>query len=265
VKVEAWDTKGQFVKFVYLKIWTIMGTPFSDISLYTPIPHATDSPEYREETSPQNFVSDLYVQKMYGYKPPKATRVSIQPGFYGQWSHPWKHGSVISIASYFNYEDYSILEKKGKYRYILDLIQSSMLQLCEEYHWEKSVFEKAYLEIIETDFKFRITYPSKLSQNKKKSAKISIEKTETITTVYSELEVNGTVSKIKLFDKKNGWWYDCAYKLCPFNKWIDNNKFGIHYEKGIIDIWYSIEKDQVELFEKSNPVAVINFKNYFPF
>ena len=242
-----------------------MGAPFTDISLYTPTPHTPDTPEYWEETSLQNFVSDLYVQKMYGYKPPKATRVSIQPAFHGQWSRPWKHGSVISIAPYFNYEDYSILEKKGKYQYILDLIQTSMLQLCEEYNWEKFVFEKAYTEIIETDFLFRIEYPSKLSKDKKKSAKISIEKTETITTVYSDLEVNGSASKIKLFDKKNGWWYDCVYKLCPYNKWIDNDKFGIHYDKGIIDIWYSIEKDKVELFEKGNCVDVISFKNYFSF
>lgn len=242
-----------------------MGASFSDITLYIPTTHTVDTPEYLEDVYLQNFVSDLYVQKMYGYKPPKTTRVTIQPAFHGQWVHPWNHGSIISIAPYFNCEDYNILEKKGKYQFILDLIQSSMLQLSDEYHWEKSVFERAYTEIIESDFNFKIDYPSKLSRDKKKSAKLSIEKTETITTVYSYIEINGTASKIKLLEKKNLWWYDCVYKLCLFNKWIDNDKFGIHYKKGIIEVLYSTEKDEVELFEKGNRVAVLNFKNYFLF
>jgi len=48
-----------------------MGRPFSDITLYTPGPYSVGTPEYIEEVSLQNYVSDLYVQKMYGYKPPK--------------------------------------------------------------------------------------------------------------------------------------------------------------------------------------------------
>jgi len=48
-----------------------MGTPFSDITLYTPTSNNVGTPEYIEQVSLQNFVSDLYVQNMNGYKPPK--------------------------------------------------------------------------------------------------------------------------------------------------------------------------------------------------
>ena len=56
-----------------------MGAPFSDITLYLPTPHTVGTPEYYEQTSLENFISDLYVQKMNGYKPPKTSRITIQP------------------------------------------------------------------------------------------------------------------------------------------------------------------------------------------
>ncbi len=40
-----------------------MGAPFSDITLYLPTPHTVGTPDYYEQTSLENFVSDLYVQK----------------------------------------------------------------------------------------------------------------------------------------------------------------------------------------------------------
>ena len=124
-----------------------MGRPFSDITLYTPTPYAIGTPEYWEDTSLINFVSDLYVQKMNGYKPPKTTRITIQPFYYGIWDRTWKNGSIVAIASYYRYDEYAALDKKGKYKYILDIIQVSTLQLSEEYHWDKIVFENAYKEV----------------------------------------------------------------------------------------------------------------------
>ncbi|HVU99314.1 MAG TPA: hypothetical protein VHE34_29030 [Puia sp.] len=75
-----------------------MGRPFSDITLYIPSPHANGTPESRAETGLFNFVSDLYVQHMKGYKPPRATRVTIQPAYYGVWDRCWNFGSIFAIA-----------------------------------------------------------------------------------------------------------------------------------------------------------------------
>jgi len=242
-----------------------MGSPFSDITLYTQIPHSVGTPEYWEETSLQNFVSDLYVQKMYRYKPPKASRVTIQTAYHNIWKKTWKIGSIISIAGYYSYDDFKVLNKKGKYHYILDLIQNSMLKLSEEYKWDRTVFEKAYKEVIESDFKFKIDYPVKKSRDKKKAAKLSIEKTETKTSVYADISANGSTHKVKLFDKENMWWYDCVYKLSQYNKWFDKDRFGISYGKGMIDIWYSIDQNEVATFENGNTVKEIDFKKFFRF
>ena len=242
-----------------------MGAPFSDISLYLPTPHIVGTPEYYEQVSLENFVSDLYVQKMNGYKPPKTSRITIQPAFHDTWNQTWKTGSIIAIAPYFNYDEYSALDTKGKYKHILNLIQSATIPLSEEYEWDKTVFEAAYKQVLESDFKFKIEYPEKQSRDKKKFAKLIIEKTETVTSVYVNIDYNGSSNTHKLFDKKNAWCYDCAYILARHNKWFDTDKFGIGYAKGKVEVWYSLENDKVELFENGNRVTTIDFGRYFMF
>ena len=242
-----------------------MGAPFSDITLYLPTPHVVGTTEYYEEKAIENFVSDLYVRKLNGYKPPKTSRITIQPAYHAIWNRTWKNGSIVAIAPFYSYDEYEALDKKGKYQYILDLIQRATLQLSDEYNWDRNVFENAYKEVIESNFIFRICYPKKTSRDKKKLATLCIEKTETITSVYVDIEANASIFKIKLFDKKNVWWYDCVYLLARHNKWFDSDRFGISYGKGKIDIWYSIEKNEVALFENGNPVIEIDFKKFFLF
>src|ERR1700743_1973376 len=142
-----------------------MGRPFSDISLYIPTLYSNKTPEYWEETSLFNFVSDLYVQKMYGYKPPHASRITVQPAYYGTWDRTWKNGSIFHIACEFIRDKFESLDKSGKYRYILDIIQEATTKLSDEYNWDKTVFENAYREILQNDFVFSIDYPSKTSKD----------------------------------------------------------------------------------------------------
>jgi hypothetical protein len=66
-----------------------MGAPFRDITLYTPTPFKVGTHEFIEEVSLINFVSDLYVQNMNGYKPPKTSRITIQPAYYEIWDRTW--------------------------------------------------------------------------------------------------------------------------------------------------------------------------------
>ena len=241
-----------------------MGAPFSDITLYTPTSNTVGTPEYIEEISLQNFVSDLYVQKMNGYKPPKTSRITIQPAFHDTWKRTWKNGSIVAIAPFFSLDTYLSFDKKGKFKYTLDLIQSATLPLSDEYGWDKTVFENAYQQVLESDFVFQINSTSKRSRDKKKEARLIIEKTETITSVYVNIQTEISITR-KLFDKKNLWWYDCVYILARHTKWFDKEKFGISYGKGKIEIWYSLENDEVELFENGNRVTEIDFSKYFMF
>jgi len=116
-----------------------------------------------------------------------------------------------------------------------------------------------------SNFKFRIEHPSKQSKDRKKSAVFVIEKTETITSAYVDIKINGITTTKKLFEKKNTWWYDCVYYLARYNKWFDNNRFGVGFEKGKIDIWYSLDKNAVELYDNGQCVTEIDFRKYFLF
>ena len=217
-----------------------MGRSFSDITLYTPTPHTAGTPEYWEDTSIENFVSDLYVQKMNGYKPPKTSRITIQPAYHGIWDRTWKTGSIVAIAPFYSHDEYSALDKQGKYKYILDIIQVSTLQLSAEYQWDKTVFENAYKAVIDCNFVFRIDYPKKLSRDKQKTGQVVIEKTEKITTLNLLFTIGNDMKKVKLFENRNWFWYDVAYKMAKNSKWLDNNTFGIYSKKTSRCAYYSL-------------------------
>lgn len=242
-----------------------MGVPFSDITIYSPTPYTVGTPEYLEETSLINFVSDLYVQNMNGYKPPKTSRITIQPAYHDIWNRTWKNGSIVAIAPFFSHDEFSSLDKTGKYKYTLDVIQTATIELSDEYQWDKKVFENAYKRTLESNFNFRIEYPSKQSKDRKKNGVFIITKTETTTSAYVHININGTTTTKKLFDKQNSWWYDCVYYLARHNKWFDNNRFGIGFGKGKIDIWYSLDKNAVELYDSGQQVTEIDFRKYFLF
>lgn len=242
-----------------------MSTPFRDITLSIPTPYSNDTPQYWEEISVQNFVSDLYVRKMNGYKPPNTTRVCIQPHYYKIWDRTWKDGSIVSIACEFIRNKYESLDKPGRYRYILDIIQTAMIQLSDEYNWDKSIIEKAYHDVLNCNFIFKIDFPRKTSRDKKKAAHLCIEKTETTTSTFALIENGSSSFKIKLFDKKNSWWYDCVYLLAKDAKWKDSNRFGIFYLKGELEIYYSVNENKVFLFHSGIEVQHIDFGKIFWF
>lgn len=225
-----------------------MGANFSDITLYCPTAYSVGTREYYEEKALQNYISDLYIICMRGYKPPNTTRVCIQPSFYNIWDKSWKNGSIISTAVYFDYDLYSRLKVQEKYRHILDTIHQTMLQLSEEYNWEKSVFEKSYEEVITNNFLFKIDYPIKMSRDRKKYANISLIKTETTSIINALIISEGKKLSIKLIEKKNWWWYDSAYQIVKSSKWFDNDKFGLTYKPLNWNVWYSLKDDAV-IFE----------------
>lgn len=230
-----------------------MGAQFGDITLYNPTPFERGTPEYEEETSLINFVCDLYVQKMHGYKPPQATRVTLQPQYHNIWDRTWKTGSIFSIAPLFDRQKYESLVKRGKYQYILDIVHGSMLQLGEEYKWDNEVFHKAYKEIIDNGFCFFTEYPEKTSKDKKKQGRLVLEKTEVLSTLYAVIKIEDKSIKRKLFDKQNWYWYDSVYQIAKHNRWLDNNRFGILMKDLNFSVWYSLIDDKV-LFQVNGEV-----------
>jgi hypothetical protein len=239
--------------------------PFTDITLYCSSPHKVGTDQYNEFSALVNYVSDLYVQCMHSYKPPNTSRVSLQVAPDKMWDRSWKNGSVVLAANYFHYDKFETLKKREKYQYILDIIQDSMLELSKEYFWDKSVFERAYEEVLKTDFTFNIYYPLKESRDKKKKAQIILSKTEFFTQVFCKLILENEILDVILFEKKNWWWYDSAYKLAKNNKWFDSQRFGISYKPAKLNIWYSITSEKVVYEKDSERLATLNLGSIFQF
>ena len=234
-----------------------MGAAFSDITIYAQSLFAEGTAEFAKDGALKNYISDLYTQKMNGYKPPGITRITIHPGYHGDWNRTWKRGSIVAIAPYFNAEEYTVSDKMGKYRSILDLIQVSTLQLSEEYQWDKTVFENAYQEIIRANYEFIKEYPVKMSRDKKKYARVQVEKTETTTRLNLIFTINGIEKKVQLFEKRNWYWYNSVYELAKHSKWLDKHTFGVYSKQSDRFGYYSLLDDVI--------IGKLDFnKNDFP-
>lgn len=240
-----------------------MSTPFRDITIYAPTTTVVGTPQYQEEIAAINYICDLYVQHMDGYKPPKTTRITIQPAFHDTWKRTRKIGSVVAVAPYFNYDEFSSLDKVGKYRYILELIQTSVRQLSEEYQWDIKVFEAAYRKTIDSRFIYRLEHPPKKSKDRHMSGWLVVEKTESLTTASVYIQIGDRVVTRKLLDKKNWWCHDKIYVLAKYCKWMDSDLFGISYEKWNIKVLYSVDKGEVLYYERGKSVPFINFEQYY--
>jgi hypothetical protein len=234
-----------------------------DITLYTVTSHHVGTPEFNEEMALMNYVCDLYLQKMNGYKPPGVRRITIQPHYHGIWLHASKSGSIARVAPYFDYDEFVGLEKKKKYGYLLEVIHNGTTEASKQFGWDTTIFEKAYADVLGSNFVFKVEYPSKTSRNGKRSGKFIIQKTEEVTSAFVSIESDASSITRKLFDKKNAWCYDLVYALARHTKWFDADRFGIAAPKKIIECWYSIKGDRVALFEQGEEVKQIDFSQFF--
>ena len=192
-----------------------------------------------------NYVSDLYVRCLHGYKPPKTSRVSILLSPDDKAQHSFKVGSIATIDRYFSAEKYRGLSEDTKAAYILDFIHNVMLHLSQIYEWDTAVFENAYQEVIARNLKFCFEYPFKASRDRKKRAQLIIEKTQWITTLLARIESIDNILKVKLCEHPNRWWYDPAYAVAKHGKWLDNNWFGLDTSSPNLKVWYSLQDAKV--------------------
>ena len=111
--------------------------------------------------------------------------------------------------------------------------------------WDRTVFEKAYIDIIECDFEFKIVYPAKMSRDKKRTGQVIIEKNEQTTTLNILLKIGDSTKTVTLFKNRNWFWYDIAYEMAKNTKWLDNYTFGIFSKKSDKFGYYSIPNDVI--------------------
>ena len=143
-----------------------MGAPLYDITIYYVGQVIKDAPEDWDFRRTVNYIADFYHDRLNVYKPPKTGRICIHLGSTKNWKKPKYFGAICSYDNIIDEDKYLSLSKKEKYRYILEILHSTVIEIADIYDWDKNVFSNAYNHILEHDFKFEKYYPEKKSKDK---------------------------------------------------------------------------------------------------
>lgn len=207
-----------------------MGFPLTDITVY----YEGQNPELRDFADFRclaNYVCDYYHQLLHGYKPPKTSRICIHLAEVPTCNAPWYFGSICHIDWGFDEIKYLSISHQDRLHYILNIVHEAISKAAISNNWRADTFLKAYHTIVARDFIFAMTYPQKKSRDRKHTGQIIIEKTETVTCLYLAIEGVLLQKKVKLFEKKNWYWWDSAYRLAETAKWFNNTDFGVQSKK----------------------------------
>jgi hypothetical protein len=219
-----------------------MSHKLTDITLY----YYFEDDFSQKFTLKQNVISDLYVQCLIGYKPPKTSRLSVELtdvedriiGYFG---------SILSIKAQFNESTFWVLTDKEQNQEILNTIHRIALLCAEEYNWEKCVFQNAYDKVIQLDFKYEIQGKKKFAPDRKHKATIQLEKNEinsTISVVFYD-KLGSKIKSVELLKSfQNAMFYG---KIINKYKWFNNNEFGLYTKDEELVIKASLVENKCEV------------------
>jgi hypothetical protein len=220
--------------------------PLTDITVY----FDNEQEPWTDLRYEANYISDMYHNRLNGYKPPKTDRICLHLRDKKIFEKPNYFGAICSYDIEFDFAKYKAIEKKSaRYKFMLDSVHKTILETAKILNWDKEVFIKSYDSILRDDFKFIKEYPKKISRDKKNVGQITIEKTETKTILKLKIN-NGQSIETKLIEKKNWFWFDSGYQLADKMKWIDKNNFGYKSKKTDKEVFYSLlDRRVVKNFE----------------
>lgn len=205
-----------------------MGAPLYDITIYYNGNVIKDAPQDLNFWRKVNYIADFYHDRLNGYKPKKTGRICIHLGPTKNWDKPFYFGSICSYNNVIDENKYLSLSKMEKYKYILDILHSTVIEIADIYDWDKSVFNNAYKHMLESGFKFEKYYPEKKSKDRKQIGQIILVKTEEKATLFVSIWTGDATTKKVLLEKINWYWFDSTYNFAKSCKWLDNSSFGLY-------------------------------------
>jgi hypothetical protein len=193
-------------------------------------------------TVKQNVVSDLYVQFLNGYKPPKTSRISVTlddndyiRGYFG---------SILTVDAQFDKDNYWTLSEEQKNLTILNIVHRIALQCADKYNWEKGIFQDAYDNVLKVDFKYEFEGEKKISKDRQHKAAIQLKKDETCTTI-TVIFYDRSGNKIKSVELLKSFQHVMFYgNILKKIKWFNSRAFGWYTTNEEITIIASLDKDK---------------------
>jgi hypothetical protein len=223
-----------------------MAASLYDITIYFGDTKQKDASDNWLFSRAANFICDFYHQKLFGYKPPRTTRITIILTASESDYKPSFIGSICGIARLIDEDAFLRFSETDRYKFLLDLVHGSCMELAEQFGWNKEPFERAYREILESNFSFFVDYPKKQSKDRKKTAHVQVRKTESTSTLYLIFDLENETKKVRLFDKKNRFWSDIVYEMAKNAKWLDNFTFGVKATRSKRFGYYSLAKGDID-------------------
>jgi hypothetical protein len=208
-----------------------------DITLY----YYPEGPEARRFTLMQNIVSDLYVQFLDGYKPPKTSRISVR---LAEADDPGRHfGSILSPTAEFDKERYWKLDAAAQKRMILDTVHRIARLCAAHFDWSIDPFNKAYQEVLDANFEYCLESKPKASRDRKHSATVRLQKNESHAIISAVFRDRDGKEK-RVVELLRSFQHPMFYgELMRGYKWFNNHEFGLFTPGEEITIKASLDSD----------------------
>lgn len=210
-----------------------------DITLY----YWFDEENAKKFTGRQNLISDLYVQFLEGYKPPKISRISVQ---LRQKDNVGEYfGSILPASAKFDENEYWALSDLDQNLIILNTVHRIAMLCADQYVWDKMVFERAYNKVREANFIYAFESKRKFNRNRQYRASILLEKNEEHSTI-SVLFYDKSDKEIRKTELLKSFQTESFYgQIIKKSKWFSNDLFGLYTANGELSIQASLETGKV--------------------
>ncbi len=225
--------------------------PLADITVYT---HCPSLPDKREFILDANYLADFYHSRLGGYKPPRTGRICILIHAIGcseQKTPYWYNGAICHPACSIEVQKYLSLSVPDRQFYLLQVLHESCIQVARQEQWDAEVFNRAYSSIIADRFKFSKEYSTKLSRDRKHSAKAIVRKSREQSQLWCQIFGPGVAPNCEglLFEKRNEFCGDSIYLRASKARWHSKSEFGIEVHSTnqpfVRQIFFSLDAMQI--------------------
>ena len=155
---------------------------------------------------------------------------------------------VCVIFRTFDFTDFLKKDKSKRQREILEILQDSLIKMCEKFQLDKTPFINAKNKVIESNYKNQFLFNKlTLSKNRKHKAGIEINMTE----AGAAINILFTDKNEKIITRKEVFrtqaHYYFVYQIVSSGKWLNNEQYIVSSKNKNVNFVASINSDEVRI------------------
>ncbi len=159
-----------------------------------------------------------------------------------------ENGGVCVIFRSFDFNNFIRKDKNSKQKEILEILQNSVIKMCEKFKIDKIPFVNAYEKVIENNYKNQYIFNRlTFSRNRKYKAGIEINMTKNgtkINILFTDKNEN-ILKRNEIFKTFSHYYF--VHQIIYSGKWLDNQKYIASSRNKNINFIASINSPKTEL------------------